>query len=252
MRCGSPAKRAAGCSTSAMTGTAFPFRPRFATSRPAGKIAAIRSTSAASGVSANCFPFAPPEADRHDRRRADDPASERQRRSLRRHAAGPSVLAVRGAQSVGQLQRQRNDRGGHACADGRCQDGGLRRRPATPAPRWRFSPARRGCFASSSSSAAAKSRSASWPKPSITAPRRCRSRGTSTTPWPAFAKSASGSRSTCATASTRCGSKGRRRSCTGCWSPSIGSRPIGSSFPAATWGTRAPSAKRFTNSSNSA
>ena len=54
-----------------------------------------------------------------------------------------------------------------------------------------------------------------------------------------------GSTSTSATASILSGSKGKRRSCTGCSSRSIGSLPTGSSYPAATSATRAPSAKRF-------
>ena len=49
--------------------------------------------------------------------------------------------------------------------------------------------------------------------------------------------------STWSTASTPSGSKGRRRSCTGCSRPSAGRCPTGSSCPAATWATPARSAR---------
>ena len=53
--------------------------------------------------------------------------------------------------------------------------------------------------------------------------------------------------STWSTASIPSAWKGRRRSCTGCWRASAGKCPTGSSSPAATWATPAPSARPSTS-----
>ena len=70
-------------------------------------------------------PLRPARSRRHDRRGADHPAALRQRRPLRRHAAGQPVPAVRGTQSLRQLQRQRHDGGRHPRTHGGGQDGRL-------------------------------------------------------------------------------------------------------------------------------
>ena len=63
---------------------------------------------------------------RHDRRGADHPATLRQRRPLRRHAARQPLPAIRGTQSLRQLQGQRHDGRRHPCAHGGGNNGGLR------------------------------------------------------------------------------------------------------------------------------
>ena len=60
------------------------------------------------------------------RRGADHPPAGRQRRRLRRHATGQAVPAIRGTESVGQLQGQRHDGGVHARPHGRRPPGRLR------------------------------------------------------------------------------------------------------------------------------
>ena len=234
---------AATCSTWPTTGTGCSPPPRSSGSKANGRGGTSRFASAACGGSTNCC-RSPRQKCRHHRRRANAAAARNGGRQVRRPRARPAVPAVRGHEPLGQLQRQRHDGRVHARPHGRRQAGRLRldrqhQRLAgrvllgDPADEGRHLH-RLGQDLLRQAVAGARLRRADGADR-----RRLRRRhGT------ACRRSPRSWASTWSTASIRSGWKGRRRSCSACSKRCAGKCPTGSSCPAATWATPAPSARR--------